>query len=63
MKRWALALLLLILPVLGLHSSGQAAQEPEILVSTDRLGQSWEIYALNPQTGALRNVSNHPADS
>jgi hypothetical protein len=48
----------------GVISDGQQGEAtPEILMSTSSLGQGWQIYALNPDTGALRRVTNALADS
>ena len=41
----------------------QGESTPEILMSTSSLGQGWQIYALDPDTGALRRVTNALADS
>ena len=50
--------LFLLLPIsVALPICGQ--DQPEILVSTNRFYPAgWQILAINPATGAYRNVSN-----
>ncbi len=60
-RKWAGSLILssfLLLPI-SVALPIYAQDQPEILVSTSRFYPAgWQILAINPATGAYRNVSN-----
>lgn len=61
--RWFPLIFSLLLLCFQPQSNAQTAEtQPEILMSTNSFGNGWEIFALNPDTGELTNLTNHPAD-